>query len=208
MLRNEKSRDHLLGRVVGAQPVLQLPVIDRHLDRDARVDQPDERRRDPDVGGAAAVGGAGEPSHVGRQPPADDEHGLPAQQPEVAEGVGDPRKRRQGLLGLGDRDPDGGQLDLVVGEVRLHLLAVQVMDRVVDDHQTAADVAVAVGELGVVGGEGALDVEQVEGDRLVTSHMEGGRRRLERRVKGAHAGISFSSWRIARRSRRVRPPVG
>ena len=74
--RKREVEDHLLGGVVGAEPVLEVAVVDRDLDRHAGVDQPDQRRRHADVVGAAPVGGAGEPGDVGGQAAADDQHRL------------------------------------------------------------------------------------------------------------------------------------
>jgi hypothetical protein len=62
-----KVQERLHRRVIGAEAVLVVAVVDGDLDADARIDQPNDRRRDPNVVRVAAVCGAGEPARIGCQ---------------------------------------------------------------------------------------------------------------------------------------------
>ena len=108
--------------MVGAEPILVLAVVDGHLDRHAGVDQPDQRRGDPDVRRVAPITGAGEPGDVGGEATADDQNGFGATQPELVERTDDPLERRQRLRGLPDLHRHHGQRDAVVAEVAVDLL--------------------------------------------------------------------------------------
>ena len=179
-LQEREVQDHVLRGVEGAEPVLGLAVVDRDLDRDAGVDEPDQRGGHPDVVGGAAEDRAGEPGHVGGQAAAHHQHRLLADQPELAERVDDPLHRPQRLAGFLDRDREGGQVDPVVVEVGAHLLAVQAVHGLVDHHQAAPERPVAVGDLGVPDREGAVGVAQRVVDLLVRLDVErraGGRER-------------------------------
>ena len=177
--------EHPLGSMVSAEPILVLAVVDGHLDRHAGVDQPDQRRGDPDVGRVAPVTGAGEPGDVGGEPTADDQNGFGATQPERVELTDDPLERRQRLRGLPDLHRHHGQRDAVVAEVAVDLLPIETVNSLVDHHQRATVVAVAVREVGVAELEDAVDVHQVVVDAFVSFDAKGP-------VGGGDSGFQFT----------------
>ncbi len=177
--------EHLLRRVVSAEPVLVLAVVDGHLDRHAGIDQPDQRRRDPDVGRVAPVTGAGEPGDVGGEPTADDQDGFGATQPELVELADDPLEGLQRLRGLPDLHRHHGQRDAVVARSSRRSAADRDGRRSRRHHQRATVVAVAVGELGIAELEDAVDVHQVVVDAFVSLDAKGP-------VGGGDSGLQFT----------------
>ena len=124
-LQEREVEDDLPGGVEGAEAVLALAVVDGHLDRDARVDEPDQRGGHADVVGGPAEHRAGEPRDVRGQAAPDDQHGLRPEQPERGEGVDDPLHGAERLVGLPDRHGEHRQREAVMVEVGVHLLAVE-----------------------------------------------------------------------------------
>ena len=130
--------------------------------------------------------GAGKPGHVGGQTAADHQDRLLAQEAEGGEGVDDPLESAQRLVGFFDGNREDGQVDPVKVEIGFNFVAVQPVHRLVHDHQTAPELPIAVGDLGVADCERTVDKEQLEVDLLVGFYVEAVVRRSERRVKRTH----------------------
>ncbi len=89
-------------------------MVQPHLDTDARVDQTDQSRRNPDEIARSAIRGTGEARHIGHQSSADDEGGLGADDTEGVHGVDD---LEHGLwVGAGRKRGGRGRCVLCVGE--------------------------------------------------------------------------------------------
>ncbi len=165
-------QQHLLRRVVGAETVLVLAVVDGDLDGHGGVDQADERGGDADVRRVAAVTGTGESGDVGGETAADDEDRLGADEAEGVELTDDALEGLEGLGRLRDVHLDDGEVDPVVLEVGANPVAVVLQHRLVDHHEDAAVGPVAVRQFGVRGVEDAVDVHEVVLDLLVSLDVE------------------------------------
>ncbi|KAI3493227.1 hypothetical protein L1887_42067 [Cichorium endivia] len=154
-LEEVKVEEGVHGCVVGAQAVLELLVVDAHLDRDGGVDERDERRAHTDVVGAATVRGTRVAEHVRSQTTADHQHGLLADQTKRVHGVHKAEHGVHGLVQLTALEDVERRLDVVGAEVCWVLTgldgrAVQLVEVLVEDAEDAAPLLVVGGEPGPV----------------------------------------------------------
>ncbi len=178
------------GLVKGANDVLGLRVVHRHLAPDGRVHHRQQAGGDVDQGEAADVSGGDVARQVSDHAAAQGHHRVAALRPPPDEPVVDGGGRVQRLADLARRNGVGGDGDIGLGQSGLDLPAVAGEDGLIAD-----DVG--------LGGEVGLPQAQAEVEQSVPVHVHriGGR-------GGAHHAGGARGGRVARSGRHRRANEG
>jgi len=112
------------------------------------------------------------PGNISNQSAANNQNGLLAENTKLVHGVDDAEERVHGLCLFTNHGLVDLELEVVVVEVLLHLLAVHVEDVGIHDCQGSAPALVAVGKLLVLLVENTVHEDEVIFDLLVTLDVE------------------------------------
>lgn len=113
-----------------------------------------------------------EPSNISHQPATNDQHGFLAEDAKVVHGVDDAQQRVHCLGLFPNHGLVDSKLDLVVVKVLLDTVSVESKDVVVHDGETTLPLAVALGQLGVLDVEDAVEELEPVLDLFVAAYRE------------------------------------